>query len=293
MLFFLAIIISIISITNSFDLHLEDLSLSVEDFVNQKLYPKFKVFSFFSSKTDNQIIYHRKNHTTKRSKESCVFMQHQEEFMSHNSLILRSGYNSCIAQCPGFMYSPTQASLAMRNMIQIKGNLTNATIFIFNDKSIHYKSGSPLIIIIDGCYFLDSFGREIYISWFLTNKPYQFKKPNVFSDIDERYYGKFTTDKVKFNVFNSCCDYLILAQQNQCGLDNLINEKQKGMKTREMTNKGETSIFIYFFLILLAVIFFAIIFNLIKEKYKVYKITMVTPIKEDNNRGSIELERNI
>lgn len=256
---------------------------TVQNILDKKIQHNFQVFSFFSSKSDNKIIYDYKDNSNKLS---CVILWHQKEFISNKTLSFQSEYNSCITQCPGFMGSTTHASITMRSMT-IMGSLTNATIYIYNENSIYEKSGSPLIIIIDGCYYQDSTGRQIYISWFLANEPQKFKNSNVFSNFNENWYDKFTSKRMDFNAYRNDCNHLDQEHKNLCKPDQIFQDSVVHVATpvlpivNEEFESGVTvSGFIYFCSILFAVILIFPIYYFFKEKCfkRVISRSIVSPM---------------
>lgn len=277
-------IISLISITNGFSLEMNFNDSNVKQFINKKMQPKFKLFSFFSTKSDNKIIYDKKNHL-KQSKESCVFM-YQEELMHNNTLALKSQYNSSsLDNCPGFMISETIATIAMRDM-NLKGKLMYSTLYIFN--------GTGLLIMFDGCYYLDTNGSKIEIYWFLADEPNKFQT----TELNENFYDKFTTKKLKFNGVedNVGCVYLNLNHYNLFVLQKVLENSPAftvaPQKSKEENNFGiSISFFICFSSILFSIILFSLILFSFKNKFskEIHSVRIVHPIKEDH-RESIRRE---
>lgn len=256
---------------------------TVQHFLAEQIQPDFQVFSFFTTKSNNEIIYDdRSKYPTKNS---CVIMLYEKELRSNSTLTLRTEYKSCITLCPGYMSSSTHSSIAMRSMFNMKGTLTNATIYIRNDKSVFIKAGSPLIIIIDGCYFIDLNDRKIEISWFLSTDPEKFRNTNVYSDFIESWYHKFTTKELKFNSFDNFCVSLNEEHNNLCLAEefytpNVIPSSIPEIIAENYDSGITTSGFIYFISILFSLFLLFPILWIFKEKIykKLNSRTIVVPM---------------
>lgn len=206
-------------------------------------------------------------------KASCVFLLYQKPAITDSTLTLKSVFQSCLMNCPEYAQSPVTRSPTIGIMNELRGNLTSATVYVRNTSLVMTKERSPLVIILEGCYFIDPNGSANELSWVLTNELLIFTKPSPFSIIDESMYDQFTTRQLQLDGWTNDCGSLYVENIHLCQLE---DETFRIIGSQGNSHNG----FVYFVIILFGNIFIFSSLFFVKERFfkKVNNIRMVAPV---------------
>lgn len=250
------IIFPLISITNGIHFEINFPNSSFRHLLDKRILPETPLWSFFSTKIDNVLIYDDTNVYTTLAAASCVHL-FRETSKTIESIFLQSMFRPfCDFVIPGNKIDENHGMLAKTYMCPLKGKVREATIYIYN-KNVDYPSEPNFIVIIEGCYYFSANRSKIEISWIISADLFIYKE--IFKNFKENLYDIYLSKKINFQKLGSGCNSLCEIHVKSC---------REGIEEIEKREKFESGIvFIYFILGLIALIFIVLLFNWLKKMF--------------------------
>lgn len=151
---------------------------------------------------------------------SCVKFYNLQTQSASGFFSFQSIYNE-VKDCPHYITNESHASLTPRNFCPLNGTLNKATLFL---KKSEFKEFSDTVAVINGCNYVNEYGRKFETFWILSNgsKDGIKLKLDFFLTNHMYWYDQIVADDIYFDGFNRDCSKLCELHSTQIIYETLI-----------------------------------------------------------------------